>query len=792
MSHPDHLTAGPPDRPRRATLLAVGIFIAAALTLCWPMLGGKFLAGPWSDQYLAGYSFRAFAAHFFREFGSIPQWNPYLFGGLPFVGAAHGDIFYPTAALRWFLPTDLAMNLGFAGHIVLAGVTMYALLRTLKLGWAAAVTGGLGYELTGIVVSLVHPGHDGKLYVSALAPLLFLGVVLAVRDRRFAGYGVIALSTGLALQGHPQAAQYLITAAGIWGLFWLFGREGPSGWARLRVVTWAGVAAALGIGLYAIYALPMVEYVPFSPRAVGGYNTGWEHAISFSLPPEELLGTLLPRIDGGVTPEYFGRNGLRLHSEYLGPAMLLLALLGLGRGGSDRRTARFGFGTIGIFFLLIALGGATPVFRIWYEIVPLSDRLRAPGQCFFLVAMALAFFAGLGAERLYQGRASLRRLMIGAAVIAVLALLAAIGGLQGLTESIAARSGLFQEAIANAEPLRMDGIRLLLVAGVGAGVLFAGIRGHIGRSSLVSGTMLFVAADAWLVGRKYFVFSPGASVSYADDPITERIRQTPLPYRVWVPTGRDYGHLGPYPRSWLMSREIPQLFGYHGNELRYFDELLGGKELWEHQVNPNIWGLFAIRYVVLSSQQTIPGFRQVLGPVGTTPGAQAYLYEADSAPPYVRVMAGAAKAPEGEIVAALTNPQFPWDRVVLYSDTASITPEPLGTGSPQPSPVQARVRAWRPGRMEIDLAGTAATTQYLLVAENWYQDWHAFVDGNAASVLRGQYTLLSVPVQPGTREVVLEYRSEAYRRGRLISLVSSFGILGLFAAAVVQRRRRNA
>ena len=51
----------------------------------------------------------------------------------------------------------------------------------------AAVIGGLAYELTGIVASLVRPGHDGKLFVSALAPLALLALLRAIRDRRVSG-----------------------------------------------------------------------------------------------------------------------------------------------------------------------------------------------------------------------------------------------------------------------------------------------------------------------------------------------------------------------------------------------------------------------------------------------------------------------------------------------------------------------------------------------------------------------------------------------------------------------------
>ena len=183
MSLSDPVPAEPWEPPRPAVVAAL-VFVLAALTLCWPMLGGAFLVSPQSDQYVAGYAFRFFGAEFFRAHHRIPEWNPHLFGGLPFIAAQHGDVFYPTAWLRWVLPVDTAMNLGFAGHIVLAGCTMYALLRALRTGWGGALVGGLAYELTGIVASLVKPGHDGKLFVSALAPLALLATLRAVRDRR--------------------------------------------------------------------------------------------------------------------------------------------------------------------------------------------------------------------------------------------------------------------------------------------------------------------------------------------------------------------------------------------------------------------------------------------------------------------------------------------------------------------------------------------------------------------------------------------------------------------------------
>lgn len=145
-------------------LAALAICTVAAATLLWPLLTGQILfGGQNSDIYLAGYAFRKFGAETYIATGGIPQWNPYLFGGLPYIGAMHGDIFYPTAWLRWMMLVDLAITWGMVVHFVLAGWLMYRFVLALGTRWGAAIVAGVSYELTGILASQMSPGHDGKL-----------------------------------------------------------------------------------------------------------------------------------------------------------------------------------------------------------------------------------------------------------------------------------------------------------------------------------------------------------------------------------------------------------------------------------------------------------------------------------------------------------------------------------------------------------------------------------------------------------------------------------------------------
>lgn len=787
MSHPeaDPFNQHRPFTPARPLLLATLVYVLAMLTLCWPMLTGQFLVGPSSDQFSAGYGFRLFGAEFFRAHGRIPEWNPYLFGGMPFIAAMHGDIFYPTAWLRWFLPTDLAMTLGFAVHFVVAGMAMYALLRALRTTWTAALVGGLAYELTGILTSLVKPGHDGKLFVSALAPFLFLGLLRAVRDGRTWGYGVVALVTGLCLLSpHYQMTYYLLVAGGFWTLYLAFlEADAPRGTARLVTLAASLGAVLLGLAVSAIQALPFLQYIPFSPRAAGGPSGGWEYATSFALPVEELMTTVLPQFNGVLTG-YWGQNFFKLHTEYLGAVVVVLAVLGIG----DRSRGALRWVLLGIagFFLLVAFGGHTPFYRLWYEVMPLMKKVRAPGMAFFLPAMITAIFAAFGTDRLLRGELTLRVLLVPLAVLGGLALLGGIGVLQAVAEAIA-RPEQMAAVAGNAGALRLGAMRLLLFVLLGGVVLWMVLERRLHGATAAAALVLVVAADLTSVARRFFDWSPPAAQLFADDALTTRLRKERGPFRVMDIPGPG----GVYDGSWLMAHRVQGAFGYHGNEVRFYDELWGGKNQWTNLGNPTLWNLFAVRFLLLREPQPVPGFHLVDGPVPTTGGGTAHLYEADTVPPYARVIGAAAKVPDDQLVATVNDPRFPLPDLLLLPDTASATPAPIsGNTLPARPAVRASVTEWEPGRMTIALDGAAAGPTWLLVGETWYPDWRATVDGNAATVHRANHAAIGVELPPGARSVTLAFHSPAYHRGRLVTLIAALITLALLV--LPRRRSRSA
>ena len=769
--------------PRFATLIALAVFLVFVTILCLPMFSGNFLGGETSDQTWTGIAFREFWRHEFQRTGHVPLWNPYLFGGMPFVAAMHGDIFYPTSFLRIVFNAATTLNFVFWSHLVLAGLFTYVFLRTLRTSWTAAVIGGLAYQLSGAVASQVSPGHDGKLAVSALLPLLLTGLVLGIRRRRMEGYALVALMVGLdILTPQVQMSQYSLILAGCFTLYLcFFDQERPAEpKQRWQAMGWATLAVALGFGMSMIQILPFIKYGPFAARVAG--NRGWDYATSYAMPPENIVDWLVATFTGNsMAGTYWGSNGFKLNSEYVGAAVIVLAIVGVA-SLERRKTIKFLAG-MALLFTLVALGGHTPFYRLWYAIVPGVKVTRAAGMAFFIPTFIFSCFAAFGVERLQkgEGRKALFASLIGAGV---LLLFAASGALARMAAEFAGER--FQTAEQAASSIAIGGVLAAVFAAAAAGIGMAALKGRLNGPALAGLLVLVVGADGFISAGRYFHWTPIREL-YADDEITRHLEQLPMPYRMMDLPGQN----GVYSTSFLMGKGIPNAMGHHGNEMHAYDQLLGGKEVWSNAASPRMFDLLAVRFITLPMQVQITGYHQAMYTRSAVSGGQpheGFLYEADTVPPYARVVPAAVKADEDRFPATIMDPRWNHNRIVLLPPDAPVTAVHLDSVPPAMA-ARATVTAWEPGAMTVRMDPAPEHDAFLVVAENWYPDWHGTVDGQPAQVLRGQRTLITVPVRQGAHEVKLWFHSAAYGQGKMITLVSLLAIAAWFVVPVVRRKR---
>ena len=787
-------TIEPSPAPRFAAGWAALVYLICALVLIWPAFTGQFLVNPMSDQ-LSATAYRAFSAQVWRETGGFPHWNPYILGGIPFIAAQHGDIFYPTFLLRTFLPADVTLTWSFGLHFFLCGVFTYGFMRALKFGFFPSLLAGLAYMMSGQILSLVSPGHDGKVYVSTIAPLILWMILLGVRDGRIWAFGMIAVATGLSiLSPHFQMTYYLgLLAIGF--TFFLAFHKGE--WqleprVRLTRLAMAAGGAALGFLIASIHFLPFFEYIPFSPRAEGG--RGYEYATSYSMPPEELLNVYLPQFSG-ILDAYWGRTFFKLHGEYLGAAVLVLAGLAF-MNPARRRLRWFWLGAI-IVTLLVAFGGYTPFYRLVYEL-PMMSVVRAPNMSFFVATLAVAGLTAIGVERLMQGDISRRYLMGWGIAAGVIAILATVGGLTGFAAVLAGPERM-EAAEANRMATVIGAWRSALFVGLVLTAIWAMITRRMSARAAGWALAAVIAVDLWSVNRTYFRFMPPASELYGSDEAIEFLKARSDSGRtVALPLGdleyRGDAILG---GDALMVHEVRTATGHQGNELQRWVELAGAKSPAppNNIFHPQFRKLANVKYLLTNielPENAIPDIRLLkrVGPVKNAAGNTTYVYELDERNPPAWVAPVIVEAPPEAILGTVMDPRFDVTRAALFDSSAAVEGvEPASL--PAPLGITASVTRYEPGHITLELDAAAPAGSALIMSENFYPGWSARVDGASAPVGRAQYTFIGVPLPAGARSIDLTFEDPAFARGKLLTLLAlAITATVIVGGVLVERRRR--
>ena len=809
--------------PAHATWWASLVYAISTLLLAYPALGGAFLLNPRSDQYKAGYAFREFAAQHLRSGKGFPLWNPFIEGGLPYVAAMHGDIFYPTFLLRMVMPTDMAMTWEFPIHLFLCGLFTYLFLRAWGFGFWGALMGGLAYMLGGSIAGYAGPGHDGKLFVSTMLPLALLLLTRGIRDGRMWSWGALAVVIGLAeLSPHPQLFQYLLLASGAFALYVAFAEHAGVGRLERRVairrLACAAGAVALGMLIGAVQFWPaLFEYKPWSPRAAGhDYAT----ATSYSFPIEETLNAYWPQFSG-ILDNYWGRNVIHFHSDYFGVVVLILAGAAAGRTG--RKSFRRFWVATGAVALLWAFGGYTPFFKLILAIPIFGAKyFRAPSTMIFVAAFAVSVLAAIGTERILTKRVSPKYPLWWAGAGLVFAVLMSVGGYTALSSATIAtmRSSIpadyidrfTQLAGANGGQAILGVWRSLLFVVAGGGLVWALLTDSLPPRTALIGLVAVLVVDLWSVERMYWHFSPPARVLYATDPAIEAIKADIAkdggqPVRVLTAyelggavTERDAAFTG----DALMSHGLRIPGNYHGNELGMY------QQLWETNRSnipvrffPEFWRHEAIRYLYTTADDStltqvaaqlkwpaVP--TRIAGPVRDAAESMVYAYKLPGDNPPAWVATTMVKAPEDQALATVMDPRFDPGRVAIIDTSARDVQAQQIQSLPEPSPSRATITAATDGSYDVRVEPAATAGSALVVSENYFPGWSASVDGKAVTVARTNFNLIGVPLPAGARSVQLRFDDLAYQKGKVLTMIALVvALAGWLAGWLIETRRQR-
>lgn len=756
-----------------------------------------------TDTIEAGVMFKTFYVDFIKQYHSMPLWEPYLFGGMPFIDAMHGDTFYPLAIIQFILPLYKALGWKLVLTVFLTGIFTFYCMRVFGFSRWVSLIGALAYMFSANLVSWVYGGHDGRMYVTSLLPLNFLFLEKSLKSRKLIYFILFGGTVGLLiLANHPQLAYFATWGLGLYFLFSLIWdyKDNKKIGRLVKPVVYFVVAVLLGLALSLVQILPPYIYVnKYSPRAEGG--KGYEYSTSWSFHPEEIASQLVPEFVGinlqNEGDTYWGRNGFKINSDYAGIVPLIFAFLAL---FLVRNRKIWFFSGLSLLALIYSLGAHTPIFRLFYHFVPQVKSFRAPGLILFLMVFSIAVIALFGLEKILGGIKDLKEnkkinnlLLILVLTFFGLAFLFSVAGsgLLSLWNAI-----LYADILPQKKEVMLSNlsniskgfwITFLLVSGVCLSIyLYLKDKLKKGYFLFLVGILLFL--DLWRWDAK-FIQNFDYHSYFQKDQIVDYLKNDGEPYRVMVLGGT-------YPsNNFLALYGIEEVLGYHGNELKKYDEFTekdylesartqaeAGERYLRFLMGPKL-DLLNVKYLL---------FR------GVFPDTSKYklVYSAEGKNLYLnpRYLQRARMVYKYEVIKnkemvlkRLNDPDFNYRETIILEEDLGID-----TCRDASLCVSAPARIIENKINSLTIEAKTDIPGFLVLAENNYPSWKAIVDGKETKIYTADYIFRAISLDKGVHKIKLVYDSKSYKIGKTSSLLTAIFylfILGFFLTGKLKQSR---
>jgi hypothetical protein len=782
---------------RRKDLVALAGLLAVLILFFSPILfTGKVIRAPdiLNEYYWTalGFSHRSFL-DFFR-FHLIADWDIYGNSGNTLLGGGVGTQFVNLANLvYYFIPLPAAVAWFIVLHFFAGAAGVFCFCRLIGVGRLPAVLGGLIFALAPETASLINAGHVLKVATMSVAPWAFYFYEKGFKSRRV--FYFLATGVVLAFQffyTHWQIAYYTCLGIGVYGIIRLVGiyleeRKGPkAGFYRLFGLNL--VALAFFLSTVAISLVPLANWSQDTNRGVqSGANQGKgglarDEAMTWSLPPEELAGFIIPgffgfsRQEAGENPAniaayYWGRMNFSQTISYMGllPWLLLPLPLIFRR---DRYTWIALTAIAG--GLIFSMGKYTFIYQFLFDHFPGINRFRVPKMIMFLPVMGLAVMAAQGLELLLDGTTrqnpKFRKYCFGLMALPLVLVLLLVIEVAGRTYWIDTFIEMF------AQPTRyQQGQELVLQrwnnlvteTGIAAGlacacaaVIYARYRSWLSAKIIPYALVALFLFDVGRVNAKYMFL--------VDVPHTSRGEKTPVinflereskQYRI-IPLNSD--------PSIYTSQQIPVMFvSLPVQQVRWQDILDN------FNFNSALPDMLNVKYVVAAKgwyEQQKNQLAPKYVPVFTSPdGKEVVIENRDVLPKAWVVPAVVPAKDQQESLAMILSPQFnPRTMAVVEGQQ----PIPIAMAGNQPVLPAGTVAVSHYAGEKIDLSATCTQNSVLVMGEKFYQGWHAEIDGKPATIYPVDHILRGVYLTPGDHRVEFVFDPLPFKIAKWVTLAS--------------------
>jgi glycosyltransferase involved in cell wall biosynthesis len=664
-------------------------------------------------------------------------------------------LFYRNLIL-WLFPDPANIAWFIVLHLFFGAAGTYLCCRAIGCSRFAALFAGVIFAIAPENASLINAGHVQKIATISFAPWAFYFFEKGFQTRR----AIFFLTTGIILafqffNMHWQIAYYTCLGIGVYGILRssgiLFAGQNRTGKEFTRLFGLNLVTMLFFLSTVAISLLPLADWSKDTTRGIqnganqgkGGLNV--DEAMSWSLPPEELVSFVVPGFFGfsrqegaydttNIKSYYWGRMVFTQTTDYMGLLPWLLLPLPL----LFRRDAFTWLAlTAVVGGILFSMGKYTPFYWFLYEHFPGINHFRVPKMMMFLPVLGLGVLAARGLDTLLDEEvkktAAFKRYLICLLLFPVLLLVLLIAEAVGKDYWLS----MFYETIA--QPTRFEqgasliaqrwenllgetALAVAFSAGY-AGVIFAFTRKWLTLRTLPLLLLALYCADAGRVNAKFMLLQElPEKVKGAKTSAMKYLEQDSKRYRVFPLNGTD-------PMQYASNR-IPVMFTSNPVQQQRWQNFLDAFSFTSPMPD-----MLNVKYLIYDTAQYDRDKAQLgtkYQPVYQSPDRTEIILENRTVLPKGWLVPATALIEDpAQALAILRDQRFNPRQVALIE-----TPPPIPLADPNlpQNGAMGEVSVNRYEGEHISVTAYAAQNVLLVLGEKYYRGWKATIDGKETEI----------------------------------------------------------
>ncbi len=708
----------------------------------------------------------------------LPLWNPYNGAGMPLLATSNMGILDPFNALFFFFPYYLAWGIYINIQLLIIGYFTFIYAKKIKLSTSASLFTAFIYMLSGDVITK-------SIYLTYGLAIALLPLSLYLLENYFQNpqekkiYFLPLLFLLIILSTTPQISLYLIIFSSLYILVRNCARNSsPTNRAKKIFLPW--ILIFLGIGLSSIQLIPTGEL----SKLANVNSASSTFIFQLHTPLMHYVTIIIPNYFGNPsTYNYWGYGDYIETILYLGSIPCLFAFISFLVPKTYYRNLKVFLATT--VFLTILLNISWPLTDFLYRLpIPLIST-GVPTRVFLLTTFSLVILSGIGFDYLFDSKNHRKQLLISMAVFSILLILIFVYALSIYLIKLPCPPGPIQSC-------RLISLRntVLEVSIFGVGVLlitfFLFFRKKKYVKVIAVSSLIFLTVSAGLYNAyKFLPFSQKEAIM-PENRLFGILKNETNGGRIFgigeanIKTNfaTNYRYFDPQYYHPLYLKRYGELVSYGNNgemipvlprsDVNIVDSATTSAELSKRRAR--LLSLLSIEYLLFKNSEVVPIVDENIA----WKDKRWRLLRNDSLPRMYLVNRYEIRKNSQEILKRLFDPQFnPKQSVILEEQlTMSFGEKKLNDLS--------NIHIKHYGENGLTANINASDKALLVLTDNYYPGWKAYVDNKETKIYRANYTFRAIEIPKGDHQVVFKYQPQSLIIGAAVSFISLIILLLLF------------